>query len=121
MIPPVYTLLSGSTSIAAIFGSAPCRIYPWGEAPQGVAYPYATWGTVDGTPENYLGQVPDIDSIRVQVDVWARTGDDCADGARAIRDELETACHMVSFGSMERDPDTKAYRMRMDFEFWTDR
>ena len=120
MIPPVYALLSASTVIAAVFGT-PIRIWPWGEARQQIMRPYATWGVVSGVPQNYLGQVPDIDSMLIQIDVWTDTAEECLDAATAIRDELEPAAHMVSFGSMDRDPDTKAYRMTLEFDFWTDR
>ena len=108
MIPPIYTLLAASSAVADVFGT-PIRVWPWAEAREGADLPYATWTVIAGTPENYLGQMPDIDSIRVQVDVWAGTGTDCTAAATVLRDELEPRAHMVQFGNMIRDPETRVY------------
>lgn len=117
MIPPLFPLLSGVTSL----GTSPKRFYPHGQATQATAKPYATWQIVAGTPENYLGQLPDMDGVLVQVDVWADTQSSASSVADDIRDAFEPVMHMTSFGNTERDTATQLYRYRMDFSYWVPR
>lgn len=117
MIPPLFPLLSGVTSL----GTSPKRFYPHGQATQATAKPYATWQIVAGTPENYLGQLPDVDSVLVQVDVWADTQSSASAVADDIRNAFEPVMHMTSFGNTERDAATQLYRYRMDFSYWVPR
>lgn len=117
MIPPLFPLLSGVTSL----GTSPKRFYPHGQATQATAKPYATWHIVAGTPENYLGQLPDVDGVLVQVDVWADTQSSASAVADDIRNAFEPVMHMTSFGNTERDAATQLYRYRMDFSYWVPR
>lgn len=117
MIPPLFPLLSGVTSL----GTSPKRFYPHGQATQATLKPYATWQIVAGTPENYLGQLPDVDGVLVQVDVWADTQSSASAVADDIRNAFEPAMHMTSFGNTERDAATQLYRYRMDFSYWVPR
>lgn len=119
MIPEIFPILSGSIAVTTIFGTTPVRIFPWGEAPERVTYPYATYGVFNGNPENYLNQVPDVDMLGTQIDIWAKTGASCINGAIAIRNALEPTSHMVSISSMTRDPETKSYNIRLDFDCFT--
>lgn len=128
MIPPIFPILSANSAVTALVGAGVnCRVYPFGEGPSPAAYPYVTWQLVAGTPEQYLGDRPDIDDVRVQIDCWGdgRVGQGGARSvnavADAVRNALEPHGYMVDFGSTERDPDTVSYRYRMDFEFWTHR
>lgn len=124
MLPPLYRWLTEDATVAA---QASDRIYPFGEAPAPVTYPYVTWQIISGLPEQYLGDRPDIDSVQVQVDCWGDGRVDVGgskqvnDLADAVRNVLEEHGYMVNFGSTERDPDTVSYRYRMDFQFWTPR
>jgi len=61
MFPPVFSTAVAASAVTALLGTNPTRLYLFGEAPQGVAKPYAVWQTVAGSPENYLGTLPDID------------------------------------------------------------
>lgn len=117
MIPPLFPLLSGVTSL----GTSPKRFYPHGQATQATAKPYATWQIVAGTPENYLGQLPDMDGVLVQVDVWADTQSSASAVADDIRNAFEPSMHMTSFGNTERDAATQLFRYRMDFSYWVPR
>ena len=118
MIPPIFPLISASVTA---LGSNPVRFFPHGQATQNTAKPYATWQIVTGTPENYLGQVPDIDATLIQIDVWATTASSASDAADQIRDALEDVAHMTSFGNTEKDVATALYRYRMDFSYWVNR
>lgn len=118
MMPPVYALLIADSTVTGLVSA---RIYPFGEAPQGVAYPYVTWQVITALPENCLSSVPPVDAYGVQIDVWASTVASCLAVAEAVRDKLELSAHMTAFGGTERSSDTRAYRYRMDFQFWTNR
>jgi hypothetical protein len=118
MIPPIFPLISASVTS---LGTNPVRFFPFGQATQSTAKPYATYQIITGTPENYLGQTPDIDMALIQVDVWGDTAASVSNAADDIRDALESRAHMTSFGSTGRDFETQLYRYRMDFSFWTDR
>ncbi|WP_460640109.1 DUF3168 domain-containing protein [Larkinella harenae] len=121
MIPKLFPVLLASPPVTALLGLNPLRVFPWGEAPQNVAYPYATYGVFNGVPENYMDQVPDLDRLGTQVDVWAKTSESCQQSAVAIRNALEPIGHMTSISNMERDPQTKSYRLRLEFDFYTTR
>ncbi len=118
MIPPVFPLLQASSAVAVLLGSDRLRVYPWGRAPEGGLRPYATYTVYDGQSENYLGQVPDMDNLGTQVDVWADTGEACVACAIAIRDALEAHAHVTSFDGSKWDEESKLYRCRMDFDFY---
>lgn len=119
MIPPIFTTLQASAAVRALLGARP-RVYRHGEAPQGVTVPYAVW-VVTGTPENTLSESPSIDRNSVQIDVYAGTDAQCIEVAEAIRDQMETVTHMTAFRNPPRDPETRLYRMSMDFDFWLPR
>lgn len=121
MIPPVFTILNASSAVKALLGTSPLRVFPWGEAPEGSAKPYATYIVFNATPENTLGEVPEDDMMHTQIDVWGETLSSCITVAEAIRDALEPYGHMVAFSAMPPDTETKLYRQRMDFDFITDR
>jgi hypothetical protein len=125
-MPPLFQVLSTDAGVTALLGAGGnCRVYDAGEAPEGVTYPYATWQIISGSPENYLGDRPNIDQIRVQLDCWSspKGGSltNASNVADAIRYALESRGHQVDFGSTERDADTGSYRYRMDFDFWIPR
>lgn len=121
MFPATFAALKANSSVTAIFGSTPCRIYPHGEAPQGVTLPYATQQLVGGQPENYLESRSDIDSARIQFDVYAATASGARAGAAAIRAALEGIGYVVSFNTDGRDPDTNNARYSFDMAFYTPR
>lgn len=121
MYPPLFATLAAAAPVTALIGTSPVRAFPFGEAPAGVALPYVTFQTVTGQPENYLNRVPDIDSFREQIDVWASTVASARTVAAAVRDALETVAHLESYNGESRDPTTNYYRYSFDVEFLTPR
>lgn len=121
MIPPVFTTLKDVPAIVVILADADgtLRITPWEEAPQDTLKPYVTYTVYNGIPENTLDKVPEVDNLGTQVDVWAPTGDACVQLAILVRDALEPVGHMIEVGAMEKDTETKLYRLRMSFDFFT--
>ena len=121
MTPPIFPLVAASLDVQAIFGSTPVRFYSFGRVPENTPYPYAVWQLSTGAPENYLGQRPDVDSLSVQVDVYAQAPGDARSGGEALRDAIEGAAHITLFRGEERDPSTNAFRVGFNCDFWVPR
>lgn len=121
MIPPVFTILYASTPVKTLLGSSPLRVFPWGEAPENVTKPYATYIVFSGEPENTLGEAPELDNLRTQIDIWAETVSSCVSVSEAVRDALEPSAHMTSFSSSSPDIETKLFHQRLDFDFFETR
>lgn len=121
MFPPIFSVCAADAGVTAVLGSSPTRLYPFGEAPQGVTAPYAVWQVISGAPENYLADRPDLDGYTVQVDVYGDTDTQVAGAATAIRDAIELKSHIVRWGGQSRDPDTNRYRISFDSDWLTPR
>lgn len=118
MLPPIYPILSANTAVKNIAGT---RIYPHGDAPQGVARPYVTWFLVSDTPENNLSELPDIDRQAVQIDVWADSGAAAVQLAGAVRDAMEPHAHVTNIALNGREPETGLYRFAIQLDYWLSR
>lgn len=121
MFPPIFQVCTAAAPVTALLGLNPTRLYPFGEATQGVIYPYAVWQTVTGLPENYIDRTPDMDSYTLQIDVYAETGTSVRAVAEALRDAIETSAHIVSWRGESRDPETKRYRLSFDVDWFVAR
>lgn len=119
--PPIFATCRASSAVTAILGASPTRLFLFGEAPQNVALPYATWQITGGTPENYLDTVPDIDRYSVQVDVWAETASDARDAAGALLGAIEPVAHVVSWRGEGRAEETELFRLSFDVDWFAQR
>lgn len=121
MHPPIFTVCSADAGVTALLGAAPCRLYPFGLAPQNPVKPYAVWQIVTGSPENYINQLPDTDSWTLQVDVYATSTDDARAVVKVLRDAIEPKAHITRWHDESRDPETKNYRFGFDCDWWVNR
>ncbi|MHC5351691.1 tail completion protein gp17 [Metapseudomonas furukawaii] len=121
MFPPIFQICAANAAVKAALGTSPVRLFPFGEAPQDVIKPYAVWQQYGGQPENFLAQRPDLDTISLQVDVYAVTGAAATSAAKAIRDAIELRAHITRWGAAERDPSTGNYRVSFDVDWLTPR
>lgn len=121
MIPPVFQIIAASAECRTYLGQNPTRLYPFGEAPQGVQQTYAVYQMVTSVPANYLGKLPDIDDARIQIDVYAASQSTAKAAATAIRDAIEPHAHMLNASDRGRDSQTRNYGFLLEFEFFTDR
>lgn len=118
MTPPIVQACLQSPAVTALLGTGTgMRLYSFGEAEQGVTKPYAVWQVVSGSPENYLAGRPDVDSVTLQVDVYAATGDSARKVRDAIRDAVELVSYVTRWGVEGRDPETKNYRASFDVDW----
>ena len=121
MYPPIFEVCKADAAVVALLGSNPLRFYPFGEAPQKVAKPYAVWQQVGGAPENYLAGRPDIDGFTLQIDVYAATGASARAVGAALRDSIELRAHVTRWGGESKDEATGRYRLSFDVDWLTPR
>ena len=121
MYAPIFQIIAAATPVTALLGTGPTRFWPFGEAPEGSALPYAVWQTVSGTPENYINQTPDIDSYTLQLDVYASTGTSARAAAKALRDAIEPHAYIVAWRGDSREKETNLYRFTFDVDWLVQR
>lgn len=121
MYPPIFELCAADSDVQTNLGVNPCRLYPFGEAPEKVILPYAVWQRIGGVPENTLADVPDMDSFTIQVDVYGRAGDSVRDAAKALQNVIEQHAYIISWGPEGIDPDTRNYRYNFTVDWFVDR
>jgi hypothetical protein len=119
MLPPIYTWLKVS-AVQAIIGNPP-RAYRHGDAPQDTTRPYVTWSIVSGIPENELSDAPKVDRLTVQLDCWHQTDKGVEDLAAAVRNAVEPQGHMTNIVINLREPETRLYRIGLQFDIWLPR
>lgn len=126
MLPPIFPALMASTAVKAIVGSPPdARVYRHGAAKQGLTQPYITWALVTGEPYNTLSELPAVDRQTVQVDCWYPAlligANQIEAFADAVRDAIEPYAHMTATLLDLQEPDTKLYRISMQFDWFLSR
>ena len=126
MLPPVFQWLKASTDVKNIVGTNPPRIWRHGIAPQQpegqpMSDPYITWFVGSLVPENNLSDLPPTDRVTVQVDCWHQTDAGIVLLATAARDAMEAECHMTGVIANLREPETRLFRIGMQFDVWLDR
>lgn len=121
MFPPLAEVLRASASVTALLGSGKnIRVYA-GKAPQKSDRPYLIWQTVTGSPENYLGDAPDVDSFSLQLDVYADSRASAIAVTQAVRDVVEQVGHITAWLGEGEEPDTELYRVSFQLDWFTDR
>lgn len=97
------------------------RLFQFGRAPQGIGYPYAVWQQVSGLPENYLSGRSDMDSITIQVDVYAKSASAAEAVSEALRSAIEERAYIVRLGGTFKDPETGSYNVSFDVDWHIER
>lgn len=121
MYPPIFTAVKDDPDVQADLGTNPCRVYPFGEAPSGVAKPYAVWQIVTGLPQNAINQLPDIDNYLIQIDIYGDSISTVREAAQSLRDAIEPLAHVVAIRGDSKEPDTNLFRYSFDVSWWVDR
>jgi hypothetical protein len=117
MYAPIFAVCAADAGVTALLGASLTRLYPFGEAPEGVAKPYAVWQLVTGSPENYLAGRPDMDGYTLQVDVYAATGSSARAVAEAISHAIELQAYVTRWSGETKDTETKLYRSSFDIDW----
>lgn len=121
MFPRIFQTLKASSAVKAIVGTNPPRIYRHGDAPQDTERPFVTWFVVSGVPENNLSSLPTNDVYTVQIDCWHQTDSGVELLATAVRDAMESVCYMTAVVVNMREPETRLFRVGIQFDFVTNR
>lgn len=123
MYPPIFPAVAASPACVALLksGNGPIRFYQFGRAEQNVQRPYAVWQRVFGEPQNYLGDVPDMDSFSIQVDVYGGSADSVRTIAVALRDAIEPIAYITSWLGESVDPQTESNRFSFVTEWLVER
>lgn len=123
MYPPIFPTVKASSACRALLqgGLGEMRFYQFGLAPQNVQKPYAVWQRVFGTPYNQMADVPGMDTLTLQIDVYADSADSARSCAVAIRDAIEPVSYITNWLGESRDPDTKNYRFSMQNDWHVSR
>ena len=121
MFPPIFLICAADNGVKALLGTSPVRFWPFGSAPQGASMPYAVWQVIGGSPENYLGNTPDLDRFSIQVDVYAVTGAVAQSVATALRDAIESHAYVTAWRGGDMDINTKAFRVSFDVDWMIER
>jgi len=123
MIPPLVALMENTTSVTDVLGSDPTRFF-LSRYPQAlpVTYPYAVYQTVSGAPNNMLSEAPEMDNVRVQIDIYSDLLLTARTAFNAVRDAVETVSYIVVYTiAGQFDPATDTYRYSFDISYWLPR
>jgi hypothetical protein len=99
----LFALLGANAGVSALItAGATARAYPV-LAPAGVALPYLTWQRIASEAAELAGRASG-ERISVQVDCWAKTYDDAAALADAVRAAIQPGTGVIR-GALESDLD----------------
>lgn len=121
MYPPVFQTCAADSDVQSVLGTAPTRLWPFGEADPVPIYPYAVWQIITGLPENYLGQAPDVDMFGIQIDVYAHSAEDARTVAHALRAAIEPAAYVTAYLGEFRDTITRSFRYSFSVDWFVTR
>ena len=121
MYAPIFTVVSQAPAAAALLGNDPVRFWPFGEAEEGAALPYAVWQAVGGQPQNYLAGAPSMDDHTLQVDVYADSVPSARAVALALRDAIEPHAYIAAWRGESKERETGLYRFSFDVDWLVER
>lgn len=116
-MPPLFAVCAADAGVTALLGSGPVRLFPFGDAPENVAKPYAVYQVLTGVPENYLGEPPDMDEWNIQIDVYALSVSSAQAVQKALRRALEAHCHVTRLGGTGTEPNTQLKTTSLDISW----
>lgn len=117
-MPPLFAICAADAGVTALLGAGTTRLYPFGDAPENVAKPYAVYQVLNGVPENYLDEPPDIDEWNIQIDIYATSVNSANDVQKALRRALEAHCYVTRLGSTGTEPSTKLKTTSLDISWY---
>lgn len=108
-----YETAAADAGVQSLLGTQP-RIHPAGNAPEGEAYPYATYQQVGGAPMSLLSERSSASTQLVQVDVWAKSNSSATEVCDALMHAVELRCSITSVRGPTKDPVTGSFRCSFD-------
>lgn len=92
-------------------------IWPMIFLPPGLVKPYMVWQTIGGTPENYLGDRPEVDTFSIQIDIYADSSAEARKVAGEVIEAIETESYVTNYSGEDRDPETGDFRFSFDVDW----
>lgn len=117
MMPPVYQTLLTDPTVSAYVGD---KIFPFGEASQGVKAPYIVWQQIVAAPYNGLDSCP-ADAVTIQIDCYHPSPVEVVTMADAVRAAIESSAVVTGIPISAREQDTRLYRIALESDWWLDR
>ncbi len=118
MFPPIFKALAASKAITDLVKDGKAiRIHDFGQAPQGVAYPYLTFYQVSGRPHENISDAPCSDTDIVRVDIWAQQPEHVATLAKAVQAVFDQHRQSNRLAMQTIDDETGAYRVCIEVEW----
>ena len=117
MNAPIFAVLAASPDVMKLLGPTILRFYDFANKPEKATYPYATFQNYAGSPQMFLGTLPDVDTFSLQIDVFSKSATEVRAVALAIRDAIEPFSYITRWGVHVQDDDTKSYRYSFDVDW----
>ncbi|MEH6641398.1 DUF3168 domain-containing protein [Vreelandella glaciei] len=117
-MPPLFAVCAADAGVTALLGSGPVRLFPFGDAPENVAKPYAVYQVLNGLPENYLDEPPDVDDWSIQIDIYANNIPDVKGVLNALRRALEPHCYIERLGGTSTEAATNLKTTNFDISWY---
>ncbi|NIG13018.1 DUF3168 domain-containing protein [Pantoea sp. Al-1710] len=114
---PVFETLFKSADLLALLGPTVMRLYEFGNKPVVPTYPYATYQNYAGDAQQFLGNLPDVDSYSIQFDIYSKDASSLRSIALAMRDAIEPHAYITRWGMQGIDDDSKCYRYSFDVDW----
>lgn len=118
---PIFKTCKAVSAVTALLGTNPMRLYEFSEAPQAITAPYAVWQVISGSPENQLSGYPNMDTYRIQLDIYGEKSADVRAVQYAILGAIELDAYVVSYNGEVTDKDTKLRRSSFDVNWLVSR
>lgn len=120
--PPLFALVENDVALQAwLADSNTMRVYAFGNAPQKSTRPYIVWRTVYGSPENYLGSVPDIDYLGTEINVYAPEAQDARDIKNALVLAIQEDAYVTGWNGEGLDSVTGLYLVSFTVDWFVNR
>lgn len=114
LIIPLYDLCAANAELSGLLSdSVGLRVGEF-DANNTEGTPYVCWQIINTDPEQYLSEASDMDSLYVQIDIYAKTKGDVRTIAQLVRKVIGDYCTVESYTGCELEQETSLYRIRID-------
>lgn len=114
LIIPLYDLCAANAELAGLLTDSVGLKVGEFDADDTTSAPYVCWQIINADPEQYLSDASDMDSLYVQIDIYAKTKGDVRTIAQLVRKVIEDYCTVEGYTGCELEQETSLYRIRID-------
>lgn len=114
LIIPLYDLCAANIELSGLLTDSVGLKVSEFDADATTSAPYVCWQIINADPEQYLSDASDMDSLYVQINVYAKTKAETRSIAKLVRKVIEDVCSIVDYTGCERDPAVNLYSIRID-------